>query len=68
MTVQKTKLAYTRTEAAEATGLSPDTIDDAIRAGDLRATRPVINGRRIRTSSSKETSSTGSPGGRSGDP
>lgn len=46
---QKAKLAYTRKEAADATGLSPDTIDDAINAGDLVATRPTINGRQIRT-------------------
>ncbi len=48
-TVQKPKLAYSRAEAALAVGVSLDTIDDAIRAGDLQATRPVINGRRIRT-------------------
>lgn len=49
MSVQKPKLAYSRAEAADAVGVSKDTIDDAIRAGDLRAVRPTIEGRKIRT-------------------
>lgn len=37
--------AYTVDTAAEATGLSADAIRRAIRAGDLRATRPTIAGK-----------------------
>ena len=40
-------IAYTRQTAAAATGLSVDTIKDAINAGDLVATRPKVNGRQI---------------------
>lgn len=38
-----TKLSYTLTEAAEATGVSEDTLKGAIRRGDLRAKRSSKN-------------------------
>jgi len=40
-------IAYTRQTAAAATGLSVDTIKDAINAGDLVASRPKVKGREI---------------------
>jgi len=40
-------LAYTVKTAAEATGYSADVIKRAIRSGDLKATRPKINGREV---------------------
>lgn len=40
-------LTYTTQTAAEATGLSVRTIERAIKAGDLRATRPKVEGREI---------------------
>lgn len=43
------RIAYTIPEAAEAVGLSERTIRDAIRAGDLAALRPRVNGRPIRS-------------------
>lgn len=48
-TTAPTKLAYTRREAAEACGVSVDVIDKAIKAGDLRAVRPTIDGRKLAT-------------------
>lgn len=48
-TAAPTKLAYTRREAAAACGVSVDVIDKAIKAGDLRAVRPTINGRKLAT-------------------
>lgn len=42
------KLSYTPREAAEETGLSEDTIRAAIRAGDLRLTPVVVNGRTLK--------------------
>lgn len=45
---QDAKVAYTRREAAEAAGVSYDTLSAAVRSGDLRETKPEINGRRIR--------------------
>lgn len=42
-----TPLAYTPKTAAEATGLSIDVIKRAIRSGDLKATRPRIDGREV---------------------
>ena len=42
-----TKIAYTVKEAAEATGLSPDTVKRAINAGDLKALTPRVSGRQI---------------------
>ena len=42
-----TKLAYSLQEAADATGLSIDTIRRAMRAGDLAVTYPRVNGRPI---------------------
>lgn len=44
-TVQKPKLAYSRDEAAAATGYSPATIKRACDAGDLRESHPLIKGR-----------------------
>lgn len=42
------KLAYTRAEAAEATGIGIKTIDRAIKAGDLATLpKPTVKGRRI---------------------
>lgn len=43
------RLAYTVEEAAEAIGVSVWTIREAIKAGDLAALSPVVNGRRQRT-------------------
>lgn len=40
-------IAYTPKTAAEATGYSEDVIKRAIRSGDLKATRPTINGREV---------------------
>lgn len=40
-------LTYTVHTAAEATGLSVRTIDRAIKAGDLRANRPKVDGQEI---------------------
>ncbi|MBP7988835.1 helix-turn-helix domain-containing protein [Candidatus Neomicrothrix sp.] len=48
-TAAPTKLAYTRREAAAACGVSVDVIDKAIKAGDLRAVRPTIDGRKLAT-------------------
>lgn len=45
MAVQKPKLAYSRAEAAEATGYSEVTIKRAIASGDLRESHPMVNGR-----------------------
>lgn len=42
-----TTVAYTVKTAAEATGLSERTIDRAIKSGDLKATRPKVDGRSI---------------------
>ncbi len=41
------KMAYTRAEAADAIGLSIDVINRAVRSGDLREDRPVIEGRTL---------------------
>ena len=43
------RLAYTVEEAAEAIGVSVWTIREAIKAGDLAALSPVVNGRKQRT-------------------
>lgn len=43
------RIAYTVPEAAEAVGMSERTIRDAIKAGDLAALRPRVNGRPIRS-------------------
>lgn len=48
-TAAPTKLAYARREAAAACGVSVDVIDKAIKAGDLRAVRPTIGGRKLAT-------------------
>lgn len=40
-------VAYNVKDAAEATGLSVDVIKRAIKSGDLRATRPTVDGRQI---------------------
>jgi hypothetical protein len=40
-------LAYTVKTAAEATGYSIDVLKRAIRSGDLKATRPKIDGREV---------------------
>ncbi len=45
MAVQK--LAYTREEAAQAVGVSVDTIKRAIAAGDLRTVSPAVKGRPV---------------------
>jgi excisionase family DNA binding protein len=45
----QTQIAYTRKQAAEQVGVSVDVIDRAIRSGDVRATRPMVDGRRIST-------------------
>lgn len=42
------KISFTRYEAAEATGLTYDTISAAVRSGDLREIKPEVNGRRLR--------------------
>lgn len=41
------KVAYTVAEAAEATGVSERTIARAIKAGDLRASRPKVGGKAV---------------------
>lgn len=41
------RIAYSVKEAAEAIGLSEDTIKRAIRAGDLEAHTPRVEGRQI---------------------
>lgn len=41
------KVAYTVAEAAEATGVSEATIARAVRAGDIRATRPRVDGKPV---------------------
>lgn len=48
MTATDAKVSYTRKEAAEAAGVSYDTIAAACRSGDLREVKPEVNGRRIR--------------------
>ncbi|WP_062077768.1 hypothetical protein [Demequina globuliformis] len=40
-------ISYTPKTAAEATGYSEDTIKRAIRSGDLKTTRPRIEGREV---------------------
>jgi hypothetical protein len=40
-------ISYTIQTAAEATGLSIDTIRKAVRTGDLVASRPTVNNRQI---------------------
>lgn len=45
----KQQIAYSRRQAAETTGLSVDVIDRAIKAGDLRAVRPTVDGRKLAT-------------------
>lgn len=42
------KVSYTVREAAEATGLSQDTILAAIRSGDLRVAAPEVDGTRLK--------------------
>lgn len=42
------QLAFTRQQAAEATGYSKDVIDAAVRSGDLRETFPSVNGRTLK--------------------
>jgi len=42
-----TRVAFSRKEAAEAVGLSVDTVRRAINAGDLTTYRPRIDGREI---------------------
>lgn len=42
------QLAYTTEQAAQASGHSVETIRAAIRSGDLRARKPVINGRELK--------------------
>ncbi len=42
--MEKPKLAYSRSEAAEATGYSEATIKRAIMAGDLRESHPQVGG------------------------
>ncbi|MBM9432371.1 hypothetical protein [Flaviflexus equikiangi] len=42
-----TRIAFSRKEAAEAVGLSGDTLRRAIEAGDLHTYRPHIGGREI---------------------
>lgn len=41
------KIAYSATEAAEATGVAPDTIKRAIRAGQLKAKRTAIDSKGV---------------------
>jgi hypothetical protein len=40
-------IAYTRQQAAELCGLSPDSIKKAIAAGDLATLTPKVNGTKI---------------------
>lgn len=42
------QFSFSRAQAAEASGYPKETIDAAVRSGDLRETFPEINGRRIR--------------------
>lgn len=42
-----TRIAFSRKEAAEAVGLSVDTLRRAIAAGDLHTYRPRIDGREV---------------------
>lgn len=48
MAADQTKRSYTLKEAAVATGLSEYTLEAAIRSGELRTVRPLVNGRPIR--------------------
>lgn len=41
------KIAFTRREAAEVSGYSGDIIAAAVLSGDLRESRPEVNGRRL---------------------
>lgn len=41
------RLSYTIKDAAEVSGYSEDTIRKAIKSGDLKANRPVIDGREV---------------------
>lgn len=41
------KIAYTKQEAAKATGLSFDTISRAVNAGELKTAEPRIDGKPI---------------------
>lgn len=43
------RISYTRKQAAEATGLSTDVIDRAIREGNLATVRPAVGDRKIAT-------------------
>jgi excisionase family DNA binding protein len=43
------RISYTRKQAAEATGLSTDVIDRAIREGNLPTVRPAVGDRKITT-------------------
>lgn len=45
----KTKLAYNMREAVEATGVSKDTIERALNAGDLETLDPRVEGQPVRT-------------------
>ena len=49
MTTIAPRLAYNRRDAAAQVGVSVDVIDKAIKAGDLRAVRPTIDGRKLAT-------------------
>lgn len=40
-------LGYTKKTAAKALGISPDTVGKAITAGDLKASKPTIDGRTV---------------------
>lgn len=42
-----TRIAFSRKEAADAVGLSVDTVRRAIYSGDLRTYRPRIGGREV---------------------
>ena len=44
-----TRIAHNRRQAAEATGVSLDVIDKAIKAGNLRAVRPKVGDRKLST-------------------
>lgn len=46
--MRRNKLAFTITEAAEATGFSADTIRRAVQAGDLPVRKPKINGKQVK--------------------
>lgn len=45
----KMKLSYNMREAVEATGVSKDTLERAINAGDLQLLDPRVEGQPIRT-------------------